>query len=357
MPPAQPLRLRIPSRLRIFRLLRRRCAAGRAQRGGRGRARRVIRTRTRCVRAERGNDGGSFSMRAASATSATARVLVNAAGAWVECVSRASRCGNSRPQNGEAAPAARQGQPHRGAASLRSRPRLYLAGGRPPAWSSPFPSSDDFTLIGTTDRQVRRRPCDGHAVRRGNRLSLRRRERIFPQPRSAPATWCGLMPACARSMMTAPRKAQDVGREYALMLDERPGEAPLLTVYGGKITTYRRLAEDALAKLAHFFPRTRPWTREARCRAATSSMTASRRWSRARMRTLAVPHRRTCAAAARAYGTRVERRAQGLRRGPSISAIRFGADLTAAEVRYLMSKNGRKPPMTCYGGDRNSACA
>ena len=36
--------------------------------------------------------------------------------------------------------------------------------------------------------------------------------------------------------------------------------APLLTVYGGKITTYRRLAEDVLARLSHFFPRSRPWT-------------------------------------------------------------------------------------------------
>ena len=44
------------------------------------------------------------------------------------------------------------------------------------------------------------------------------------------------------------------------ILDERFGEAPLLTVYGGKITTYRRLAEEALARLAHFFPRSRPWT-------------------------------------------------------------------------------------------------
>ena len=55
-------------------------------------------------------------------------------------------------------------------------------------------------------------------------------------------------------------KSQDIGREYVLSLDERPGEAPLLTVYGGKITTYRRLAEEAMARLAHFFPRTRPWT-------------------------------------------------------------------------------------------------
>ena len=56
------------------------------------------------------------------------------------------------------------------------------------------------------------------------------------------------------------RKPQDIGRDYALMLDERFGEAPLLTVYGGKITTYRRLAEDVLARLSHFFPRSRPWT-------------------------------------------------------------------------------------------------
>ena len=56
-------------------------------------------------------------------------------------------------------------------------------------------------------------------------------------------------------------KPQDIGREYELILDERGGEAPLLTVYGGKITTYRRLAEDALARLAHLFPPPRaPWT-------------------------------------------------------------------------------------------------
>ena len=61
-------------------------------------------------------------------------------------------------------------------------------------------------------------------------------------------------------MTTAPASREDIGRDYTLMLDERYGEAPLLTVYGGKITTYRRLAEDAMAKLAHFFPRSKPWT-------------------------------------------------------------------------------------------------
>ena len=53
---------------------------------------------------------------------------------------------------------------------------------------------------------------------------------------------------------------EDVTRDYHLELDERYGTAPLLTVYGGKITTYRRLAEDALGKLAHFFQLHRRWT-------------------------------------------------------------------------------------------------
>ena len=46
------------------------------------------------------------------------------------------------------------------------------------------------------------------------------------------------------------RSAQNLTREYVLDLEGTAGEAPLLTVYGGKITTYRRLAEAALRRLA-----------------------------------------------------------------------------------------------------------
>lgn len=45
-----------------------------------------------------------------------------------------------------------------------------------------------------------------------------------------------------------------VTRDYTLALDAHPGEAPLLSVFGGKLTTYRKLAESALAQLAPFFP-------------------------------------------------------------------------------------------------------
>ena len=47
------------------------------------------------------------------------------------------------------------------------------------------------------------------------------------------------------------RRSQDVTRDYVIELDAPAGAAPLLTVYGGKITTYRRLAEHALDRLSH----------------------------------------------------------------------------------------------------------
>ncbi len=44
-----------------------------------------------------------------------------------------------------------------------------------------------------------------------------------------------------------------VTRDYTLALDNTPGEAPLLSVFGGKLTTYRKLAEAALEQLAPHF--------------------------------------------------------------------------------------------------------
>jgi glycerol-3-phosphate dehydrogenase len=49
-----------------------------------------------------------------------------------------------------------------------------------------------------------------------------------------------------------------------LRVDDAAGAAPVLSVFGGKITTYRRLAENALEKLAPYFPAMRPaWTAQA----------------------------------------------------------------------------------------------
>lgn len=57
------------------------------------------------------------------------------------------------------------------------------------------------------------------------------------------------------------RNSSAITRDYVLNLNVASGKAPLLSVFGGKITTYRRLAERALEKLAPFLRRTKgSWT-------------------------------------------------------------------------------------------------
>ena len=52
-----------------------------------------------------------------------------------------------------------------------------------------------------------------------------------------------------------------ITRDYTLRIDGNPEQAPVLTVLGGKITTYRKLAEHALTQLASWFPQIAPaWT-------------------------------------------------------------------------------------------------
>jgi glycerol-3-phosphate dehydrogenase len=131
------------------------------------------------------------------------------------------------------------------------------------------------------------------------------------------------------------RLARDTTREYVLTLDRRDSQAPLLTVYGGKITTYRRLAEAALAKLARAFPDTPAWTAGrplpggdfAAGHDAVLVSEIRRSWP-----FLAEAHARRLVAA---YGTRVRLVLDGMTR-PEDLGPRFGADLTGAEIRYLM---------------------
>lgn len=52
----------------------------------------------------------------------------------------------------------------------------------------------------------------------------------------------------------------EVTRDYVLKVHHDNGAAPLLTIFGGKITTYRRLAEEALARLEPFLPMKGRWT-------------------------------------------------------------------------------------------------
>jgi glycerol-3-phosphate dehydrogenase len=133
------------------------------------------------------------------------------------------------------------------------------------------------------------------------------------------------------------KKAQDVSRDYVLSLEQLDRDAPLLTVYGGKITTYRRLAEHALDRLAHVVEVGTPWTKDSHLPGGEflhdglEALVAKTRNSRP---FLSGAHARRLV---RAYGTRVERVLGPARRLDDLGRC-LGADLTAVEVRYLMER-------------------
>ena len=130
-------------------------------------------------------------------------------------------------------------------------------------------------------------------------------------------------------------EASEVTRDYELVLERAAGGAPVLTVLGGKITTYRKLAEAVLATLQPLIggSATR-WTATAALPGgdvphgslAELDAEAARRWpflEREHLRRLAC-----------AYGTRMERVLQGSRSAADLGES-LAADLTAAEVDYL----------------------
>ncbi|HSX69958.1 MAG TPA: glycerol-3-phosphate dehydrogenase C-terminal domain-containing protein, partial [Pseudomonas sp.] len=73
-------------------------------------------------------------------------------------------------------------------------------------------------------------------------------------------TYSGVRPLCDDES----DQPSAITRDYTLSLSGTPGEAPLLSVFGGKLTTYRKLAESAMELLAPSFPHLCPaWTAKA----------------------------------------------------------------------------------------------
>jgi glycerol-3-phosphate dehydrogenase len=197
-----------------------------------------------------------------------------------------------------------------------------------------LPFADDFTLIGTTDENfvgdvAAPMPSGKEILYLCDTVNEYFRDRLTPDE----PVWAF---AGVRALHDdGSTRARDVTRDYALTFDESYRMAPVLTVYGGKITTHRRLAEEALARIAHFFQMRPPWT-------ATSTLPGGDfpvggfhdqvAAVRARWPFLSEPQARRLT---RAYGTRVE---NVLKDAQSMDDLgtRVAGDLTAAEVRYLI---------------------
>jgi glycerol-3-phosphate dehydrogenase len=165
-----------------------------------------------------------------------------------------------------------------------------------------IPYEGDFTLIGTTDVDYDGAPENVHIEADEERYLCDLANRYFRRrigPEDVVWTYSGVRPL----LEDESDDARSVTRDYALELVGEP--APLLSVFGGKITTYRALAEEALTRLLPLLPHARgPWTGRATLPGGDmpdGDFDAFVRGLAARYPRLPEPLRRRLA---RAYGTR-----------------------------------------------------
>ncbi len=295
----------------------------------------TILTRTRCERAERRSDGWRLQLRDASTGEEAivhARALVNAAGPWVEDVLRQTAGVNSSA----GVRLVRGG--HIVTRKLFDHDRAYIFQNSDGRILFAIPYETDFTLIGTTDVDhdappgaVDCTPAEADYLREAA-------SEYFREPVTRDDivwTYAGVRPLYDDGQSAASKATRD----YVLAVDDLDGAgAPMVNVFGGKITTYRRLAEAVLDKLKRRFPRMGPpWTRGAALPGGDFPVGDVERLARALRDAHPFLDEAWALRLIRAYGTDAAKMLDGAAAESDLGR-RFGWSLTEREVLWLMDR-------------------
>jgi glycerol-3-phosphate dehydrogenase len=291
----------------------------------------TIRTRTKAVAAVRRDSVWDVTVEdlcSGQRETIAARALVNAAGPWV-AQTLASCLGLGTRQHVRLV----QGS-HIVVPQLFEHDRSYMFQNPDGRIVFAIPYEGATTLIGTTDRDYAGDPGGAVATPEDILYLCNAVSDYFTRPVSpADVVWSfsGVRPLHDDHV----REPKAATRDYVLELDAPQGRAPLLSVFGGKITTYRRLAEAALDRLD--LRQHARWTQHASLPGgdiAVDGLAALAGALAAEFPFLSAAHASRLAAA---YGTRARHILAGAR-APADLGIQFGATLTQAEVQYLTAR-------------------
>ncbi len=199
-----------------------------------------------------------------------------------------------------------------------------------------IPYEQDFTLIGTTDEDFKGDPSSVEITDAETDYLLAAVSEYLETPLTRDSvrwSYAGVRPLYDDGAS----KAQEATRDYVLKVDGGDGDAPLLSVFGGKITTFRRLAEHALEKLAGYFPTMRQsWTHDARLPGGDVPIDDFDGWAAGVASRYPFLDEGMVLRLCRSYGSRVETLLEGVT-SPADLGHDFGAGLTVREVDYLVA--------------------
>jgi glycerol-3-phosphate dehydrogenase len=288
-----------------------------------------ILTRTRCVAAEREGAIWRLTLEGPSGarSSITSRTLVNAAGPWVDRVLRdAVRLPVSvkaRLDKGS----------HIVVPRLFDHDRAYLFQNSDARVVFAIPYLSDYTLIGTTEADYPGDPAQVAANESEIAYLLSAVNAYFRVPvRPEDVVWSY---AGVRTLYDdGATQAQQTTRDYAFGLDAPEGKAPVISIYGGKLTTYRLCAEAVLERLSRYLGTSESWTAQAHLPGGDMEhgLEGLKSDLRRRYPFLAERHADRLSSS---YGTRAFKMLGEAKEAGDLGRC-FGADLFEAEVRYLM---------------------
>lgn len=287
-------------------------------------------TRTRCIKAVRKQDMWEVTLKnqeTGAINIVQTHALVNAGGPWVSRIL----------DEAISMPAPKQIRLVKGShivvPRINEEPEAYILQNEDGRIVFVIPYEEDFSLIGTTDVDYLGDPSSVTISDDETQYLISVFNAHFRrQVSAADIIWSfsGVRPL----MDDESASAQKASRDYTFDVSSQGGKAPLLSVFGGKITTYRKLAEAATDAICHFFPKAGVrWTRTASLPGGnfTDHEQLRQEYAKSYAWLPATMVRRFV----RTYGRLTEHMLDGCQRIEDLGEC-FGATLYAREVEYLV---------------------
>ena len=293
-----------------------------------------IQTRTRVTNAERVDGHWRITLHdelTDEIRTAEARLLINAAGPWADRVLR----GMSAADAGHHVRLV-QGS-HIVVPKMFEHDRCYIFQNADGRIIFAIPYEDDFTLIGTTDRDYKGDLKEIAISDEETDYLCAAASEYFKQPvRREAIVWsyAGVRPLYDDGASSA----QEATREYVLKVDGEADAPKIINVFGGKITTYRKLSEHVLQHVETVLGKRGPaWTARATLPGGDFPVDDVEATITALAQKFPKVNRALISRLVRHYGTRTAA-ILGVARDEADLGRSFGAGLTQAEVHYLIEQ-------------------
>jgi len=291
-----------------------------------------IHTRTKVVSAIKADDVWEVEMIGTESgvkQKVSARVIVNAGGPWVDEILQTS-IGRNDAHNVRLV----QGS-HIVIRKKFDHPKAYFFQNSDERIFFAIPYEQDFTLIGTTDQDYDGNPSDVKISPHEIKYLCAGASEYFKEPVTEDDivwTYSGVRPLYDDGAS----KAQEATRDYVLRTDGDAGPPKIINIFGGKITTYRRLAESMLERVGDSIgQKGQPWTKNSNLPGGDFEPSDFQKLLSDFQSAYSFVETAVCERLVRSYGKKAFD-VLGASKSLADLGEDFGHGLTEAEVRYLV---------------------